>query len=83
VSEQSKYLSNSFNLSLLLELNLSPHERKLGLGFMAGQIFSDPQERQTGFFNFARSDQLTRGMGHEGREANEQDDSPGDLDSQG
>jgi hypothetical protein len=60
MSEKSEYFTETFDLSLLLEFNLSPHERELFLYFVAGEILSNLEEGTTGILDLARSDQLSR-----------------------
>lgn len=82
MSEKSKHLPERFDLTLLFELDLGPHQREFLLCLMAGEVASNFQELASSCLDLAAADELTRRVGHEGRQADEQDDAPWDLNSQ-
>src|ERR1700761_4967610 len=79
VPEQPEHFLQTLDLSLLLELDLASHEREFFLHLMVGKILADPQKRATGLLDLAPSDELTRRVGHECGQADEEDNAPGDL----
>ena len=83
MSEEAENLAIRLDFSLLFVFDLSAHEGELLLGLVGVQILADSYEFDASLFNLAASDELSRRVGHEGKKANEHDDSPRDLYAQG
>lgn len=79
---QLEYLLVSRDLTHHLVLDLRVHETELLSDLMGMQVWANLGERASGFFDLPFLYQLARRVGHEGGQADEQDDTPGDLDSQ-
>lgn len=82
MAEQLEDFGKRLDLSLHLELDLAAHEGELGVHFVAGQVTADADELAASVFDLAIADQLSRGIGHERRQTDEQYNAPGDLDAQ-
>ena len=83
MSEQSKSLLERSHLAFQLILDLSTHERKLLMHVMRHEVAANLDKLDTGLVDLAVPDELTRRVGHEGGEADEEDDAPGDLEAEG
>lgn len=66
-----------------LILNLTLYVSKFLVGLVVVEIVSGPLELKPGVFDSTPTDQLTGRIGHEGRQFNEESDSPWNLQAQG
>ena len=82
-SEHLKDLKVRSQLPLCLVLDLPTHKRKLFMDLMFLQIPPDLDIFYACFVDFTLPDQLTRRIGHKRLQANEHDNTPGNLDTKG
>lgn len=82
-SEEPEYLSIRLDLPLHLKFDLRLHENELILYNVGLQVAVDLDECFAGLFNLVLANELARRVWHEGRQPNEEDDAPGNLNAQG
>lgn len=82
-SEKLEYLPVGLDLPLHLKFDLRLHENELILHIVGFQVTADLNECFAGLFDLAVADELARRVWHERRQADEENDAPGNLNAQG